>query len=299
MIRVRVPTPFQVGDVNVYLVGDTLVDTGPKTEEALAVLHQYVDLKTIDTVVITHGHVDHHGLALYVKNLSCCRALVHADDACAVSDYRTKLMDNRERYKEFLQKTGISREFITKFEKFYTLYESYGEPCEVEVLREKVETENGPLRVIHTPGHTPGSCCFLLGDTLYAGDTLLPTISTNPSTQALFDERCGLEPFQRSLKELERLEIGDVFPGHGERIGDHRKRIHEILEEHKERREKIISSLSREFQSLKEITHHVFGSLPSSEVLLALAECYDHLRILEREKIVEVEEGEIYSFRLV
>ncbi|HEU4759820.1 MAG TPA: MBL fold metallo-hydrolase [Dehalococcoidia bacterium] len=30
------------------------------------------------------------------------------------------------------------------------------------------------VRVLHTPGHTPGSCCFLVGGFLIAGDTLFP-----------------------------------------------------------------------------------------------------------------------------
>ncbi len=30
------------------------------------------------------------------------------------------------------------------------------------------------LMVIHTPGHTPGSCCFLLGRHLISGDTVFP-----------------------------------------------------------------------------------------------------------------------------
>ena len=30
------------------------------------------------------------------------------------------------------------------------------------------------LRVLHTPGHTPGSLCFLTGPFLFAGDTLFP-----------------------------------------------------------------------------------------------------------------------------
>lgn len=33
---------------------------------------------------------------------------------------------------------------------------------------------SGALRVLHTPGHTPGSICFHFGDTLIAGDTLFP-----------------------------------------------------------------------------------------------------------------------------
>ncbi|HEX5505046.1 MAG TPA: MBL fold metallo-hydrolase, partial [Thermomicrobiales bacterium] len=33
---------------------------------------------------------------------------------------------------------------------------------------------DGSLRVIHTPGHTPGSVCFYFDSTLVAGDTLFP-----------------------------------------------------------------------------------------------------------------------------
>ena len=33
---------------------------------------------------------------------------------------------------------------------------------------------DGELRVLHTPGHTPGSICFRFDDTLLAGDTLFP-----------------------------------------------------------------------------------------------------------------------------
>ena len=39
---------------------------------------------------------------------------------------------------------------------------------------QEVAVGEGTLRVIHTPGHTPGSVCFLLDGTLIAGDTLFP-----------------------------------------------------------------------------------------------------------------------------
>ena len=68
------------------------------------------------------------------------------------------------------------------------------------------------LTVLHTPGHTPGSVCFLCGDRLFAGDTL-------------FAGSCGRtdlpggswEDMAASLRRLAALE-GDyeVFPGHGE-----------------------------------------------------------------------------------
>ena len=68
------------------------------------------------------------------------------------------------------------------------------------------------LRVLHTPGHTPGSVCFLCGELLLCGDTL-------------FAGSCGrvdlpggsMEQMAASLRRLARLE-GDyqVLPGHGE-----------------------------------------------------------------------------------
>ncbi len=293
---IRVPTPFQVGDVNIYIVGDTLIDCGPKTAEALNVL-KTIDLKSIRNILITHGHVDHHGLASYIKKVSDCRVFVHKDDFHAVSDYHDYLARNLERYKEFLEKTGIPREFIKGFESYYRLFGRYGENCEAEVLGDEFETTEGVLKVIHTPGHTPGSCCFLFGETLYSGDTLLPRISTNPSVHLIFDERCGLQHFQKSLEKILNLNPKRVFPGHGSPIEEHAQRIRDILQEHTERREKVIACLSRMPQTLVEITGRVFGEVPVSEILLALAECYDHLRILEREGIAQVSEKE-YSFRL-
>ncbi len=284
---IRIPTPFQVGDVNIYILGDTLIDTGPKTDNTLAILKE-IDLKSVKNVLITHGHVDHHGIAFHVKEISGCTVFVHKNDLTAVTEFKEKLQKNLEKYKEFLGQTGISQEFIRTFEKTYKLYELYGEDCEAEPLRDYFETERGSLRILNTPGHTSGSCCFLLGDILYSGDTLLPTISTNPSIHALFDEQCGLKAYEHSLQKILNLPIEEVLPGHGNPMRDHKKRIKEILKEHAARREKIMASLSKTPQSLVEITRKIFGEVSSSEVILALAECYDHLKGLEKEGIVEI-----------
>lgn len=292
---IHVPTPFQVGAVNSYLLGDTLIDAGPHTANALDILRKEVDFKSIKNILITHGHVDHHGIAFYLKKVSNCRVFVHKDDFLAVSDFEEKLLMNLEKYKEFLENAGIPREIILGFERFYTNYRRYGENCEAETLEDEFETVMGVLKVIHTPGHTPGSCCFLLGETLYSGDTLLSHISTNPSVHALFDERCGLKTFQRSLERIQGLPITEVLPGHGKKIEDHKKRIQEILEEHTKRREKVINCLKKDPQPLLMITKKVFGEVPISEIILALAECYDHLRVLEKEGVVTSSDSYFFS----
>ncbi len=70
IIPIRVPTPFAVGDVIVYLVkGDalTLIDCGPKTKEAAAALKEqlaavHIEMSDIEQIVLTHHHADHAGL---------------------------------------------------------------------------------------------------------------------------------------------------------------------------------------------------------------------------------------------
>jgi len=68
------------------------------------------------------------------------------------------------------------------------------------------------LRVLHTPGHTPGSVCFLVGNYLIAGDTLFP--GGPGKTQSPDD-------FQRIIESItQRLFVlpdeTRVYPGHGE-----------------------------------------------------------------------------------
>ncbi|MCV4754694.1 MBL fold metallo-hydrolase, partial [Escherichia coli] len=46
----------------------------------------------------------------------------------------------------------------------------------------EIEFESGSLRVLHTPGHTPGSCSFAreANRTLICGDCVLKRITPNP-----------------------------------------------------------------------------------------------------------------------
>lgn len=68
------------------------------------------------------------------------------------------------------------------------------------------------LAVMHTPGHTPGGCCFLIGRHLLSGDTLFPDGPGNTMFPG-GDEQAIL----RSIREKLMLLPDDtrVYPGHG------------------------------------------------------------------------------------
>jgi glyoxylase-like metal-dependent hydrolase (beta-lactamase superfamily II) len=68
------------------------------------------------------------------------------------------------------------------------------------------------LRVLHTPGHTPGSVCFLVGNYLIAGDTLFP--GGPGKTQSPADFRRIIESITQRLFVLP--DETKVYPGHGE-----------------------------------------------------------------------------------
>ena len=67
------------------------------------------------------------------------------------------------------------------------------------------------ISVIHTPGHTPGGCCFLLKDILFSGDTLFPN---GPGATAYGGDE---ETIYKSIRE-KLMALPDktkVYPGHG------------------------------------------------------------------------------------
>ncbi|MGK2948464.1 MAG: MBL fold metallo-hydrolase [Acidimicrobiales bacterium] len=102
-----------------------------------------------------------------------------------------------------------------------------------EVIDDDAVVEVGRLRLktIHTPGHTPGSMCFLLEGhpILFSGDTLFPGGPGNTSFEG-GDFPTIIESVDRKLFTLPADTI--VLPGHGDRttIGNERPHLQEWID---------------------------------------------------------------------
>lgn len=68
------------------------------------------------------------------------------------------------------------------------------------------------LRVLHTPGHSPGSLCLLWGKHLFSGDTLFPGGPGKTGTPAAFDQIVGSITEKLFVLPDETV----IYPGHGE-----------------------------------------------------------------------------------
>ena len=159
IIPIALPTPFAVGDVNIYLLrGEalTLVDAGPNTKEAAAVLkselaEQGLSLSDIDQVVLTHHHADHAGLLdefpAEVKSLAI-RSMNRISVKIPI------LLKNKSPFTYLFQRFGVPGDMKPPG---HTIKASYRYSCN-RTLTETV-SEGGQIegldgwRVLETPGH--------------------------------------------------------------------------------------------------------------------------------------------------
>lgn len=157
--------PF--GMLNAFLVVHEgralLVDTGlPGTEEKIerALRTHGLDWPDIALTVLTHAHIDHAGSAARVRRLSKRRLFAHEEEIPYCHGYPPLLRPNGM-FGRLFQTTGaIKRRF------------EYFTPDLPLTKGEADLSDFGfPARVLHTPGHTPGSLSVLLDEgRVIAGD---------------------------------------------------------------------------------------------------------------------------------
>jgi glyoxylase-like metal-dependent hydrolase (beta-lactamase superfamily II) len=200
--------PLTLGFVQAYLIetpaGLVLVDCGmPRQEGAILRAMQQLGRDDLKLIFITHAHADHYGSAAALARLTGAPVAIHRADAQAMANGETPTRGSK-----LLLQTLTS--LLTRL--------SPTPPVQAEVLLEDGDSlaEYGlPSVVVHTPGHTAGSCCLVLEDgSGFVGDMV--STSRKPSLQRMFIE----DPVQlrESYIRLRGLKLAKVYGGHGSRI---------------------------------------------------------------------------------
>lgn len=176
----------------VYLIGDretaevVVVDPAYGVRELVELIG--ADGLRLTGVLATHWHPDHVGGNLMGYGIEGIRELA------GMADIAAKVHVHRDEAEWVKRSTGVSDSDLT-----------------VHDSGDTVTVGDIPITLMHTPGHTPGSQCFLVEEKLVAGDTL-------------FLEGCGrtdlpgADPDQMYESITQRLAIVPddtvLYPGH-------------------------------------------------------------------------------------
>ncbi|CAN5186335.1 MBL fold metallo-hydrolase [soil metagenome] len=306
IIPLAIPTPFYVGDVNVYLIKEdplTLIDVGPKTKESADVLREKlrknsVSFKDIRRIVLTHAHEDHCGLAKQVRDeANNAEILVH--------NWETGHLFGRlarEEHQNLMFHVGVPPTVFQEIQNIYKevslLTDALAEG-EFSELRDEMELDftSGTLKVLHTPGHTPGSCSFLreANRTLIAGDCVLKRITPNPiiSPDPINKEKRfkSLAEYLVSLAKIRSYSPTVVHGGHGEPIHDFEEIFHRYIRAIDERQKNVFEIVGKNSVTAFEVAQKLFPNAVGKDVhrFLAISEAVAHLDYAESEGKIAVE----------
>lgn len=174
-------------DSNVYLIQDerkVVIDTGMGSRELLKEVERHTALEDVELIVNTHAHADHVMGNPAFKN---AKVLIHEEDAEALAGghlYSTARMFDIEGNLEYHR----------------SLKDGEGIPL-----------GEGELKVIHTPGHTPGSISLYLEEerALFTGDLVFAEGSFGRT-----DFGGNSKELKISLRRVAELDVESLYPGH-------------------------------------------------------------------------------------
>ncbi|MEW6209492.1 MAG: MBL fold metallo-hydrolase [Acidobacteriota bacterium] len=309
--RISVPTPFYVGPVNVYLIDEeplTLIDAGPRTDEAIDALRSGLArlgrrLSDIKRIIVTHAHADHYGLTRLIREESGAQVFVHSWDARAVADD-----EDYGEYKKLLSEAGVPHDVLERMEKGWQQITDYADAVsDVDLLEDEEEIvfEHESLKVLHTPGHTPGSICLVRASdrTVFASDTVLKNITPNPVLNPDPVNRSkrfqSLGEYLVSLARLRSIGPTLLKGGHGEDVTDFEEHFNRMYYFHRTRQNNLLGLVPRSGGTAWGLSLLLFPDATSYHRFLALSETAAHLdyAVSEDRLIIERRNGQDVYFR--
>lgn len=299
--------------------GILLIDAGPDYDgawEALVAQLNAAGFETDDvrSVVVTHAHIDHCGLARRWQE-----AGAEVVGAAAEVD-RFLLGDRVVRFQadvvfRFFLECGVPADRLERMirqrrgaaakprgasavaqpkERWPTfLRGTRFQPDRELEDGDVIRVGDRAVRFVAAPGHTPGNAVYIEETTssLFSGDQLLPHITPNPGIHFLsHTERFrSLPAYTCSLDRIATLGAEFLYPGHGEPcevpVAD---AIERTLSHHAKRQQRVLRFLRDGPLTPYDVLLKFFPHLPDARLWQAFAEVIGHIdALIERDEVVE------------
>lgn len=290
--KITIPTPFAVGDVHCYILrGDVLsiVDVGPRTEEALQVLKASLSdlnirFEDIEQIILTHHHPDHSGLVDVFPN---AKILGHPYNRAWLQRDESFFSNHDEFYLARLKEEGVPECYFHWLDRMKRPVQFMGTKPLDEELHHLQQLPGHPGWIIYeTLGHAQSHLSFYHAETetYIGGDLLLERISSNPLIEPPFNKfdarpRSMLQ-YNASLKSMLQIPIKIVHPGHGNDVLNAHTLINERLVRQHNRAMGVHDMLQGKALSTFDVTKVLFAKIYEKQLGLTLSETIGQLDYL-------------------
>ena len=302
---VRMPLPFALNHIKLYLVRDrlageecwTLIDCGVATDEIRGLWETIFSATTeglerlpIRRILCTHGHPDHIGLASWIGAKFNAMLWITHGEISVCRHLSAGVGESAEHVVEFFRSNGIDDQGVLdgigarQGKYFPTLVPDV--PMAFHRLRvdEPVYMGGRKFQVILGTGHSPEHAALYNepDGILFSGDMVLPRISTNVSVWNSEPESDPVTWYLNSLKEYEACRADTlVLPSHGRPFRKLHRRLEQLNEHHAERLGVVLEACKQKTYSAAEIVPVLFNrSFDLHQTTFALGEALAHLHAL-------------------
>lgn len=302
---VRLPLPFALDHVNVWLLRDTVdgrdgwmvVDCGIARSEVQAqwesIFEHELEGLPVLRVLVTHMHPDHVGLADWLCRRWDARLLMSmseytqaviasgrrdasagAGGAAAAAHFRRNGLCDEASLAQVRERSGYYVNMVPAVPA--TMYRLLGGDTLRIGGREWLQI----VGYGHAPEHIGLYCAEL--DVLISGDMVLPRISTNVSVFDFEPEADSLRLYLQSLDAYRDMpEDTLVLPSHGKPFRGLHERIRQQREHHRDRLQEVMDACTAAPCSAADIVPIMFHrKLDLHQLTFALGEALAHLHLL-------------------
>ena len=312
----RLPLPFRLNHVNVYLIespgGWTIVDAGADTPEARAcwegVLDGLLAGRPVERLIVTHYHPDHVGAAAWLCGRTGASLVMGETEYLTARVHRLMTPGDAEAERPFYRAHGLAPDQLARMGQRLGRYRSVVPdlPTRYVPLRAGDRLRLGALEVevLCYAGHSPAQMLLHAPgrDLLFAADHVLAQISPNVSVA---EEKPEDDPLGRYLASLADLptRVPDrtlVLPGHRLPFFGLHRRCAELAAHHATR----CADLARFCDpaappTAAEIVPKLFTmELDDHQFWFAFSETLAHVNLMARRgELREVRDGDLRRWR--
>jgi glyoxylase-like metal-dependent hydrolase (beta-lactamase superfamily II) len=296
-VQIQAPLPH-IKSVNIWLLrGEplTLVDTGPRTDEAVSALEaglrrEGLRIEDIELVIPTHHHLDHSGLIATIVGRSGAKVAALDRAADYGASYVERSAADRSFSVELMRHHGVPEAVIEANEGFWDFIRDTSEAYDTDIVLsdgDVIRAGGRDLRILARPGHSTTDALLVdeASATAFVGDHLLAGISSNaeivPAAEPTGSRPRARVEYLGNLRRTASMPLDQLLTGHGDTVTDHRALVRRRLNEHRHRCQRILAALAEGPTQAYGIAGHLWSPRTVSEQpLLVVWEVLGHLDLL-------------------